>query len=437
MFLPQFILVALTLTSLAVTPYKNLTIGIEILLPTTGRVVATSNNPPSCMVKGGNERGTWHLRLDRVLDTQQRTPQELVHFAFARNASPEGTTIIEDRSINIGVVQGWWLRTSLPIDDAQDSTLCWLAMPFPGGQALMASILTTNDGWDLHGTALLSSLETIQVMDPAKILTDRLEGLDQAISLLSDLSATSLDVSIDTSSWRRIQQFNDGDIRPTDIGYARIQSRIGNKSEIGSTNSDDTQLGLIVEVHSRLIPDQISQIVTDTTGYYWMSFDGKEERWSSVSTRWKGEIRTSQQETGILQRPSLGNPNPKLLILRQDTTSNRQLSPIEVELASPWLPKTLTWVIGHWLAETRPAQLSWRTLNDYIDPPHETMRSDNIESTANGFTVTTRLGDSDVAIITEYDNEGKLLRRELGEGIVIFGTDERTLRSIWEPKKLW
>ena len=437
MVLPQFLLVTLALTSLAGEPYKNLSIGIEIQLPATGRVVATSNNPPSCMIKGGNERGTWHLRLDRVLDTQQRTPQELVHFAFTRNASPEGTKIVEDRSIKIGALDGWWLRTSLPIEDARDSTLCWLAMPFPGGQAVMASILTTNDGWDLNGTTLISALETIQTLDPAQVLTDRLEGLDQAISLLSDLSATTLDVSIDTSSWRRIQQFQEGEIRPTDIGYARIQSRIGKKSEIGSTKSEDAELGLLVEVHSRLIPDQISQIVTDTTGYYWMSFDGLEERWSSVSTRWKGKIRTSQQETGILQRPSLGNPKPKLIILRQDTTSNRQLSPIEVELASPWLPKTLTWVIGPWLGKTRPTQLSWRTLNDYVDPPHGTMRSDKVKSTSGGFTVTTRLGDSDVAIVTEYDNEGNLLRRTLGEGVVIFGTDERTLRAIWEPKNLW
>jgi len=47
------------------------------------------------------------------------------------------------------------------------------------------------------------------------------------------------------------------------------------------------------------------------------------------------------------------------------------------------------------------------------------------------------MGDSDALVVTEYDHDGNLLRRTLGEGVVIFGATEKTLQSIWEPKELW
>jgi hypothetical protein len=301
----------------------------------------------------------------------------------------------------------------------------------------MASILTTTEGWQRSGPSILASLQSILTLDPATVLTQRITGLDSASTLLSDLSSESLSPCIGLSYWRQIQQFQDGQIRPIDIGYAHITSRIGTISEIGTSIAIQGEKGLLVEVRSRIMPDQETKIVTDTVGYYWMSFDGKKEMWSSITSRWKGKIKTVEKETGIRNRPTLGEPNPKLLILRQDVTSNRQLSPIEAKITNPWLPKTLTWIIGPWLNKGRPSHLSWKTLNDYVDPPAETMRTDEIKSTAFGFSVTTRMGDSDALVVTQYDSEGQFLSRTLGNGAVIFGTNEKTLQAIWEPKGLW
>ena len=65
------------------------------------------------------------------------------------------------------------------------------------------------------------------------------------------------------------------------------------------------------------------------------------------------------------------------------------------------------------------------------------MRTDEIKSTASGFSVTTRMGDSDALVVTQYDSGGQFLRRTLGNGAVIFETNEKTLQAIWEPKGLW
>ncbi len=437
MILFQAIILSLATTATTAEPYKNMSIGMEITLPSGASVVATSSDPPSCMIQGGTGQASWHMKIDRILETDQKTPQELTLLAYERQKSEDKTRILDDKSINIGNIEGWWLRTSLYIKEAQESTLCWLALPVHGDQAIMASILTTTEGWQRSGPSIIASLQSILALDPAAVLTQRISGLDSASTLLSDLSSESLSPCIGLSYWRQIQQFQEGQIRPIDIGYAHITSRIGTISEIGTSNASHGEKGLLVEVRSRILPDQETKIVTDTVGYYWMSFDGKEEIWSSITSRWKGKIKTVEKETGIRNRPTLGEPNPKLLILRQDVTSNRQLSPIEAKITNPWLPKTLTWIIGPWLSKERPSHLSWKTLNDYVDPPAETMRTDEIKSTASGFSVTTRMGDSDALVVTQYDSGGQFLRRTLGNGAVIFETNEKTLQAIWEPKGLW
>jgi hypothetical protein len=437
MIIFQAIILSLATTGTTAEPYKNMSIGMAITLPSGASVVATSSDPPSCMIQGGIGQASWHMKFDRILETDQKTPQELTHLAYERQKSEDKTRILDDKAITIGNIKGWWLRTSLYIKEAHESTLCWLALPVHGDQAIMASILTTTEGWQRSGPSILASLQSILTLDPATVLTQRISGLDSASTLLSDLSSESLSPCIGLSYWRQIQQFQDGQIRPIDIGYAHITSRIGTISEIGTSIAIQGEKGLLVEVRSRIIPDQETKIVTDTVGYYWMSFDGKEEMWSSITSRWKGKIKTVEKETGIRNRPTLGEPNPKLLILRQDVTSNRQLSPIEAKITNPWLPKTLTWIIGPWLNKGRPSHLSWKTLNDYVDPPAETMRTDEIKSTAFGFSVTTRMGDSDALVVTQYDLDGQFLSRTLGNGAVIFGTNEKTLQAIWEPKGLW
>jgi hypothetical protein len=65
------------------------------------------------------------------------------------------------------------------------------------------------------------------------------------------------------------------------------------------------------------------------------------------------------------------------------------------------------------------------------------MRTDDIKTTEIGFSVTTRFGDSDSVVVTDYDNDGQLLRQTLDGGIVILGTNEKVLSRIWEPKDLW
>ena len=433
----QPIILAIATSFVATTPYKNMSLGLEIVLSDTAKVVATSSDPPSCMVQGGAGQLTWHMKIDRVLETGGQTPETIAQMAYERHKKQDVTKILDSRNISIDSIEGWWMRASLYIKNAQDSTMCWLVIPIHGNQSLMVSILTTNEGWDLSGASIMASLQSIRALDPAAVLFERITGLDNATMLLSDLSAESLSPSIGLSNWRRIQQFQDGQVRPNDIGYAHITSRIGTMSEIGTSSTANEEKGLLVEVRSRIMSDQVSEIVTDTVGFYWMSFDGEEEMWSSTTSRWKGKIRTVQKESGIRNRPSLGAPNPKLLILRQDLTSNRQLAPIETIITFPWLPKTLTWVAGPWLAESQPQYLSWRTLNDYVDPPTSTMRSDRVESTKIGFSVSTRMGESNALLVTQYDIDGQLLQRTLGDGVIIFGTNEKTLRSIWEPKDLW
>ena len=435
-FLSIYILFIATSVA-AAEPYKNLSIGIEIALPNNAVVVATSDDPPSCMIQGSDAQESWHLKIDRIQDIQGKSAKELATLAYKSVLNTDQPTIIENKQMEIQGIEAWWLRASIPIDQGEDSTVCWLVVPVCGNQAVVASILTITKEWQRVGKTVLTALDSLSFLDPASILIDRMRGLDNATYLLSDLSVETLEPIIGINSWRQIQETKNGSIRPEDIGYAFISTRTGTIEALGTSKTSNGEIGLIVEVRSRILPDAQTGIITDTFGMYWMSFDGKEELWSSSTTRWKGKIKTVQKETGIRNRASLGDPKSSVLILRQDLTTNRQLNPIEITTDAFWLPKTLTWVIGPLLQSNTTASYAWHALNDYIDPPTQTMRSDTIEPTKTGFSVTTRLGDSDALVRTYYDNHGSFLRRSLNDGVHIYGTSEQALRAIWEPKGLW
>ena len=77
MFNLQVIILMFAISTLSAEPYKNMSIGLEIALPADGKVVATSVEPPSCMIQGGSGPLSWHMKIDRVLDTEQKSAQKL------------------------------------------------------------------------------------------------------------------------------------------------------------------------------------------------------------------------------------------------------------------------------------------------------------------------------------------------------------------------
>ena len=438
--LSALILVAATAAAdLESVAYENGTVGIRINLPLMATVNARSTEPPSVYVGGGNPLSNWHLRFDRVANTAQDTPRDLVMAARGLREDPEGTAIIADESMDVGELQGWWLLLSQPAGDLERSVHGWLALPAPGNQTILIALLTNDGGWRIGSEAIMASLGTLEVLNPVDLIACRLAGLQAAEQRLAALSREALSPLIGHDEWRRIRS-RDG----TDLGYGRVQVEEaprgilnGAPPESGYSNALAEQ-GLLVRLQSRIVADAESGIVFDTFGLYWMSWDGQEEAWRARTLQWKDQVSSGTQETGIRTRPTLGNPRSRLIVLRQEETSNME-APFEAALEQPFIPKTLSWIIGTWLGhDAADGTFAWHAFDDSAAEPRIAMRTDLLEPTGDGaWRLTTSIGEHGTTLETIVDARGRLLHQNQPGGVEVTVSSEQTLQSIWAPRNLW
>jgi hypothetical protein len=415
-------------------PYENGTLGIRVLLPKTGVVTALSTSPPSCLVSSDNPLAGWHLRFDRLPNPSGEIPREIVRVAHARRVDPPGTTILEDRTLAIGELEGWWLAISQPGETPNETAtiLGWMAVPAPGGQAILAAVFCPEPAWQRDRGVLMASLQSLLTIDPITQATDRLAGLEGASARLAALNKSSLAGLVGFDEWRRIRTEHG-----EDIGYGRIRVQQSDTPQVDGTGGGEGG-GLLIHVQARVVPDPESGIVVDTTGQYWVSWDGQGESWTGRSTRWKGKISRSQIETGLRPRPSLGTPNPRLLVIQQDASAI-DTATFDEAVFPPFMPKALTWVIGPWLAGDPDAtQFAWHSYDDSSTLPQIVMRTDSFERQGDGSVrVSTRLGERDTRMITIFTDDGRLIRQIQPGGVEVTGSDAATLEAVWEPRGLW
>lgn len=425
---------------LARSPYQNGAIGVSLELPEGATVVATSNTPPLCMIASNNPSNVWQLRLERGLNPTGITAEELL--VATQNASLESKNrvVLETHALNAGSIDGWWLLEK-KVDGAVSTVIGKFAIPTSGEQFILASIITDEDGWSRNGTLLKQTLQTIVPLDPVALIKNKLEGLDTATAELTKLNELTVQSLVGFSEWRRIQSKSDKESPQSDIGYAFIQIESGNieEVEIRDGQEDLKDNGIIVTIRTRLVPNLATGVVTDSYARYWMSWDGKEERWSNRVTRWLEEVRATESETGIRNRPQIGSPKSKIMVLQQDLTTDVIQTPFKALAKDPWLPRALVWVLGPLLASSEhDSEYIWMTYDNSGKTQKVVTRTDRTMSKPDSlWTIETHFGESDVTLWTTFDASGHLIVQEQKNGAIVTGTTEDTLRSIWEPRNLW
>jgi len=436
MFCP--VLIAMTL-SIVTTPYQNGAVGIEMELPEGAQIVATNSIPPSVLILGGNSSNVWHLRVDKGLNLDGLTPTELVHMARNRREDPPGTVVIADRAMEIQGIDAWWLLLHQPEQDSQ-SIIGWLAVPVQGKQYIMASILMSDGVWEAQKSEILAILSSIEALDMIELVKKRIQGHDAAIAMLESISESTLRPLLGFEEWRLIKTKQSGVSTAVDIGYASISIEEGYAHEIDEDHMDESAApeGIVITVKSRVIPNPDIGLIVDTRAQYWISWDGKEDRWWNRVTRSIGKSRTIESETGIRSRPGIGSPNATLLVIHEDLMASTIKPLFKVTISEPWLPRALVWIIGPMLAQdTSGSHYVWSTF-DNVGEMRVVLRTDSIVLEEDGTkTITTRFGEGMDVMKTHIDQFGHLINQQQVGGVILTGSTEEECRRIWEPKGLW
>ena len=304
----------------------------------------------------------------------------------------------------------------------------------------MASILTSDDVWEAQKSEILAILSSIETLDTVELVKKRIQGHDAAIAKLTSISESTLRPLLGFKEWRLIKTKQPGDSIAVDVGYASISIEEGYAHEIDEDRMDesDTPEGIVITVKSRVMPNPETGLIVDTRAQYWISWDGKEDRWWNRVTRSIDKSRTIESETGIRSRAGIGSPNATLLVIHEDLMASTIEPLFKVTISEPWLPRALVWIIGPMLAdEDSGSHYVWSSF-DNVGEMRVVARTDSIELEEDGTkTITTRFGEGMDVMTTHIDQFGHLIKQHQVGGVVLTGSTEDECRRIWEPRGLW
>jgi len=382
------------------------------------------------------------------------SPKEYVQRIRSRRVDPEGTKVLAESALkirgNLGIrgqapaagqkmpstveIEGWWLVVQEP-----EGVFGWLAIPTFGRQMLVAGTFTKKDVWDTHGETLVKALESMQLLDPVALITEKLNSLDAASVILSTLNKRTLLPLVGFHEWRRIQSIDENDVVQDEIGYMQVSVTAGNNKELNNVREErpEPPNGIIVTLRSRILSNPETGVVVDTVGKYWMSWDGKDERWSNTITRWLDRVKTVISETGLRNRAALGSSQPTILVMQQESNSIVTDEPFKAAIQEPWLPRALIWVMGPLLKNTDSPRFIWYCY-DNPGKPMTTTRTDVLTKNSDGTkTITTTFDSSGDALRTIIDHDGRLVQQVSQGNFLITGSSKDVLQRIWQPKNLW
>jgi len=423
-----------------VTPYQNGALGLKMNLPDGAAVVGASTMPPFCIISSGDTSNVWHIRLERGTNANVKTPRELLSMPKNTESEQIPAEILESRAMQVGDVQGWW-RVERSSDESGVTILGRLAIPAHGEQFILASARTSDHGWSRNSGMLIQTLQSIVPVDPLLLIQNKLNGLSAATAQLTMLNKSSLQPLIGFKEWRRIQTSGTNNSPGADIGYALIQIESGNIDEVELQTGQEQMEpnGIIVSVTSRLVPNPNTGVVIDSYARYWMSWDGKEERWSNRVTRWMEKARATECETGLRNRPEIGSPKSRLMVVQQDLTADIIETPFKSLAEDPWLPRALVWVLGPFLSTIdEDSHFIWKAYENSGGLQRVVTRTDRLEKQPDGTRViATHFGEENDSLWTTIDPQGRIILQEQRGGAFVTGTTQETLRAIWGPRNLW
>lgn len=284
-----------------------------------------------------------------------------------------------------------------------------------------------------------ASVNTFRFRDPAAVARELQAGIDATTKVVSNLTEADYRRMLIPDSWYRV--YTKGDGLDNEIAYYRMREDIGPRGLVGAIrdpsqfSAAEAEEGLLVSQTARfLVPTQGQSdgIVSEIESLAWMSFDRKQEIWSTRQVTYekvargyrvasRSSISGSRQGGRIdvaVNVDGAGTSNPNF------TVPDAYVSQAEQHLIYRILNP------GH-----------EGTFNMYLFRPQTTdvkRRSEIIKATndPNRFTVESRQDPSQPATTKIISAKGEIIRMEAPNGQITEPSDPAVLQKLWRAKGL-
>lgn len=281
-----------------------------------------------------------------------------------------------------------------------------------------------------------SILASVDISQAAGFSDERERRIAAGVAALAAIGNAGVGATIDGFEERWERYYRPGARRGDDqeIGYRRVRAHRGRRGEVGDSpperwTASEQQPGYVVTIDARFLLDGGGTL--DTRAAYFLSEDRESEFWTIRNgLRRRGDDRpASWTEIGTRDGRSMrvsirrGRAAPQVIQPVFETAG--YLSRVEAIL----LPELL-------LASGRPGEFAFYTYDHNAEKvlyrEDDLTRSDGSQTL---WTLTTSRAEAEIQRAV-YDDEGRLLRVELGDGVRIEPVNARELLGLWQRKGL-
>ncbi len=424
-------------------------VGMSMTLP-EGAVIATKQDgdDPFFVVRDGSESPTWSLRLESSPPDDPTAEAMIRRLMLSQDAgSGSSLKILDEQPFRQDEALGHLAWVEETLENGKKVIFGWLVLPQGRIRGQLRYIVATSITLPRHlprvKPLINQSLESIAIRGPVLAgLNARVEA-DATKAILEQLDEATLRKLNGHVSYRRAYRPGPPGEADTEVAYsifsitAAPMGAIQIRKNPDSYNTAEQEEGFLLRIHSRVIAEADREIYLDMLGLYWMSWDLEDEAWTATVTRRQGAATRTEKEFGFRSPPSLGEPRPRLMVIKQDDEINLR-EPYEWETPEPWMPRPLVGILGLFLPKSDPVAMSYAFFDHRNATPQLGSRRDEWSLGDQGestWILRTWLDDSGLPAIAEYGSEG-MIRQRNPDGLVIEATTPERITQIWDQAGL-
>lgn len=342
---------------------------------------------PHLLLRDGASTPMWSLRAEIIAPPiGSLDPAGDVMLGPDALGKSETRTVLSSTSRTIegrDASETWVTET---LNDGASVAFGWLALPRSDGQVMLFTAVTTPALLPMARPAIERIFASVVPMDTPEALAAAEQAIDRGEQILEGIGPSALEKLIGLRRvlriWRRAP-----DGAPQELGFGTLTVKAAPMNSVRPVDGlqaapSDQQVGLLVTLHLRYAIDPKADKYLDQVARMWMRWDGQEERWYLNSTRKQRGLQAKETELGIRTAPSVGQPRPRLIIIRQDDDGMR--APFENEVPDGWLPRPLEWLMADLSPRTEGEIVAWPAWDRSSNTPRMLLRRDRWNENPDG-----------------------------------------------------
>ncbi len=340
-----------------------------------------------------------------------------------------------------GIAFRFFLRQPAPSPTVPDTVRGVAVIAIGEGQMLVWDMTAPVDNYAIAKQAMDATLKGLITTDGTLSVPDREFALKTGHALIRDIEPERLRASFNNHGERfyRLYRQPEGSDDQTEIGYRRIRSWAGKRSDVGGKGSisvaEGRIPGYVVQIEARSLDEatqgQAEPIIYDSKGTYFVSEDFTKEAWNLVVVIKRGKHSTTFNEVGA-------RDGFEELLITTATPSGSNESYRHKIQEEGYLPMPLSLILPTILAETKAtgdvAFYTYRSDAAAVTFRHDSIRHDTDHP--DRYIHNTSVSMDSPRITKEVDAQGKVLREELPDDRYWVETNVKELVKIWRAKGL-